>query len=106
MTRTVPISYREFWDVPRIFLAEEDGQLYLFDCPFDEATEDYPDEYRVYLMPHLTEPELAGSWAGLHRKAVREVGTVPISRVAFDPTRRKQIDAAVLDAFAAARPPG
>lgn len=100
--RWVPINYREFWDVPRIFFVEDDGQLYLFDCRFDEAIEDYPDEYRVYLMPHLGAEELAGSWAKVDRKAIRQLGTVPVARVKFDPTKREQIDAAILDEFAAA----
>lgn len=101
MTRWVAINYREFWDVPRIFFTEENSQLYLFDCRFDEEVEDYPDEYRVYLMPQLSEADLAGSWAEVHRMATRELGTVPVDHVTFDPTRRKQIDASVLDGLTA-----
>ena len=36
------IQYRDFYDVPRIFVADYQGRLYLFDCPFDEALDDYP----------------------------------------------------------------
>ena len=31
MNRHVPISYRDFWDVPRVFLARHEGRVYLFD---------------------------------------------------------------------------
>lgn len=105
MSIATPINYREFWDVPRIFFAEHRGQLFLFDCRFDEAVEDYPESYQVFLMPRLTDLEYAGSWADLWRKAVRKVADVPVAAVRFDPTRRKAIGAEVFDAFAPASPP-
>ena len=106
--RWTPITYRGYWDFPRIFLVADGGQTYLFDCAFDEELEDYPDDFRVFLMPPLAEEELAGSWAELFQRATAELGRVPTSAVRFDPTRRKQIDAAVLDALLArpARTPG
>ncbi|MBX9625825.1 MAG: hypothetical protein K2X82_18640 [Gemmataceae bacterium] len=102
MTRWVPIDYRDFWDVPRIFFAAAGGDLFLFDCPFDEEVEDFPNDYRVHRMPPLTPDDRAGSWAELHRKAVRELGTVPVTAVTFDPTKRKFIDGAILDEVAGA----
>lgn len=58
----VPINFRygEFWDVPRIFVVEHEGQLWLFDCPFSDELDDYPDEYAVYLLDPGT--DLEGSW--------------------------------------------
>jgi hypothetical protein len=109
MTRMAAIYYRDFWDVPRIFYFTDRGQTYLFDCPFDESVEDYPDEYRVYLMPDLTEADVAGSWAELPRKARAGVGRLPLSAVRFDPTNRQFVDASILDTLAvptAARAPG
>lgn len=108
MTRWAAIDYRDFWDFPRIFFLTDRGQTYLFDCPFDEESEDYPDEYRVYLMPPMTAVEKDGSWAGLYRKAVAELGRVRTSAVRFDPTKRQFADASVLDTLAAlsARAPG
>ena len=97
MNRWVPIRYRDFWDVPRIFLAEYRGVRLLFDCPFDEDTEDYADAYRVYVMPELAAAELEGSWKELPRRATRLLGVLPVRQVAFDPTRRKEVDAGVLD---------
>jgi hypothetical protein len=92
-----PIRYRDFWDVPRIFLVSYRGQLFLFDCPFDETLEDFPDLYHVYVMPALGEDELSGSWAGLALKAIRHVGDVPIAQVRFDQTKRQGIDPSLLD---------
>jgi hypothetical protein len=31
----IPFRYRDFHDVPRAVVAEYEGDLYLFDCPFD-----------------------------------------------------------------------
>jgi hypothetical protein len=98
MTDWVPVrDYRDFWDVPRIFFVERDGHLYLFDCPFDEETEDFPETYRVSLMPPLTDADLSGSWVGLSQRAIHLLGVVPIAAVTFDPTRRKEIRAEVFD---------
>ena len=97
MERPTPISYRGYWDVPRIFYLTDGGQTYLFDCMFSEDLDDYPDDYRVYLMPPLTEADVAGSWDGLSRLAKAYLGTIPVRDVRFDETRRRLIDAAILD---------
>jgi hypothetical protein len=102
MTAMIPINYRDFWDVPRIFVTSYQGQQFLFDCPFNETAEDYPDRYAVYLMPSLTEDDLQGSWAVLPAKATRRLGTVPVIEIRFDATRRQAIDATVLDEILAA----
>jgi hypothetical protein len=97
MNHWISIRYREFWDVPRIFLVPYQGKWFLFDCPFDEATEDFPDFYRVYLIPEPSEEELAGSWDKLHERATRCMGEVPIAQVHFDSGKRREIDTRVLD---------
>lgn len=91
------INYREFWDVPRVFFAAHNGRDYLFECPFDEKLDDYPDAYRVYEMPALTDAQLQGSWENLSNFALSFAGTVPVSGVRFDPTKRCSIDAAVFE---------
>jgi hypothetical protein len=95
MTAWADINYRGFWDIPRIFFVRHGGQLYLFDCPFDDTIDDYPDSFTVYEMPELTEADYAGSWAHLADKAIRRVGEVPVASVTFDPTKRRQIDTAI-----------
>ena len=97
MNEQAPIRYREFWDVPRIFLVPYKGKWFLFDCPFDESMEDFPDSYRVYIIPEPSEEELADSWDKLHEKATRCSGEVPIAKVHLDPSKRREIDTQVLD---------
>lgn len=93
------IQYRDFHDVPRIFLVEHGGVTFLFDCPFDESTDDYGTTYRVYKMPELAPLALQGSWSQLPRRAVAMVGEVLVSAVEFDPTRRSSIRALTLAEF-------
>ena len=100
----VLIRYRDFWDVPRIFFAEHDGELYLFDSRFDKTSEDYLESYDVYLMPSFGESDYLGSWAEHPQKAICKVGVVPIDSVRFDPTKRKEIGAEVFDLLAVNAP--
>jgi hypothetical protein len=97
MPTWIPIHYRDFWTVPRIFWLIFRDRTFLFDCPFDERVEDFPDHYEVYEMPSLTEEDVKGSWVNLHQRALANYGTVPLKAVRFDETRRQAIDAGVLE---------
>ncbi|HET6576320.1 MAG TPA: hypothetical protein VFG68_22150 [Fimbriiglobus sp.] len=99
MTEWVPIRYRGFWDVPRIFLARFGGQLFLFDCPFSEALDDYPEVYTIYTLPDFADDDIPQDWTTLPARATRTLGTVPVAVVRFDPTRRKAIGVEVFDAL-------
>ncbi len=89
------IRYRDFYDVPRLFVTNYHGQLYLFDCPFDNDLDEYPDSYQVYQLPALTEAELAGSWENLPALALRSLGAVAVADVQFDPAKRTRINTAI-----------
>jgi hypothetical protein len=101
MADWLPILYRGYWDVPRIVLVRRGGQVFLFNCPFSEELDDYPDDYEVFLLPPDTHEEnLPADWTLLRNLAVRRLGTIPVDRVTFDPTRRKFIDGAILEEVA------
>lgn len=89
-----PIRYYEFWDVPRAFIATDASGTYLFDCRFDDQLDDYPDFYRVFAMPPLSEEALAGSWADVSSRPLRELGLARVCDVRFDSSRRKEVDLA------------
>jgi RNA polymerase sigma factor (sigma-70 family) len=91
-----PIQYREFWDIPRIFIAPFQGRTLLFDCRFDEVLGDFPAYFKVFLLPHLDPEELAGSWDDLGHRAIQFIGNVPIEKVRFDPSKRRQVNTALL----------
>ena len=92
-----PMRYREFWDVPRIFLVPYQGIWFLFECPLDEAVEDFRDSYRLYVIPQGSEEELAGSWDRLHEKATQYSGEVAVAQVHFDSSKRREIETKILD---------
>ncbi len=100
MNSWVPIIYRGFWDVPRIFLFQFQDKQFLFDCAFSEELDDYPDDYQVFLMPSdLLETELPTDWTELEGMALCHLGTVPVKLTRFDPTLRKQVDAAIVESL-------
>lgn len=93
----VSIQYRDFYDVPRIFLLRHDGHLLLLDSPFDDDTDEYSASYDVYLMPELSQDTLEGSWTHLRESASRLLGRIPVAAVEFDATRRKYVDTSSLE---------
>lgn len=94
---SIPIKqYRDFWDVPRIFLATKGDCLLLFDCRFNEEKEEYDDKYQVFIMPELTDNELSGSWYQLSERAIKHLGEIPVDGVKFDETHRKFIDGEIV----------
>lgn len=99
------IRYRDFYDIPRIFIVAHDGMQYLFDCPFDDELDDFPDCYLVYQLPAILEDELEGSWERLPGRAERLLGTVPVAEVQFDPTNRERINTTVIEALLDHRDP-
>ena len=99
MTEAVDIQYRDFYDIPRMFVVAHGGQHFLFDGSFSDDQDDYPEDYEVYLMPPLRDEQLAGSWTDLKRLALRSLGRLPTRSVVFDTTRRQSIDAHVLSEF-------
>ncbi len=104
MNQQVPIQYREFYDIPRMFIVEFNGSQFLFDGSFDDSMDEYPDYYNVSLLGHLTNKELAGSWEAIGQRPLRQLGRVQTSAVRFDPTKRKSIDAELLKHLLAAPP--
>lgn len=95
----ISIQYRDFYDLPRIFLLRHEGRLLLLDSPFDENTDEYSAYYDVYLMPELPQETLQGSWGHLRESASRLLGRIPVAAVVFDATRRKAIDTDSLEAL-------
>lgn len=89
------LRYRDFYDIPRAFVVEWQGKLYLFDSAFDVASDEYPDAYEVYQLPaELSDQVDYVSWTDLAHRGSR-VGAVPTSAVEFDRSRRQLMNPAV-----------
>ena len=94
----VPFRYGGFWDVPRSIVLRYRRTLLLLHSPFDDELDEYPDVYSVYELPEAVLPSLAaGSWSFLEGTPLKQLGTVKIKDVKFDPTRHARLDATVLD---------
>ena len=90
----------EFYDVPRCIALRYRERLFLLQSAFDETLDDYPSSYSIYFVPESVEPSLRrGSWEFLRNTRMTRIGEVPIDRVVFDPSKRKELDATVLDGF-------
>ena len=89
----LPIEYRDFHDVPRMLIAEHNGQVFLFDCPFDREADEYGTDFRVY---RLNARPTGTSWASLAEHG-DYVGSIAVDSVRFDSTRRGAIDVSGLD---------
>jgi len=89
------IQYREFYDVPRIFLFRVGGSLFLAECSFDDQMDDYCRHYDLFELPSDT--PLEGSWDALHDSATRNIGQISVSDVVFDETKRRQVDLTSFD---------
>jgi hypothetical protein len=98
------IKYKGFWDVPRIFLTHHQGRTFLFNCAFDEALDDYPDSYKVYLLPDIPDDMLPKDWTTLPTQATQYLGEVPVAHVQFDTSKRQSIDTTVLEQLIARQP--
>jgi hypothetical protein len=98
MNNLIPIQYREFYDVPRMFIVAYQGVSYLFDASFNEKLDDYPDTYAVSVLPPLLPEELTGSWSSLPSRVVSRLTQVLVSAVPFDKTRRQGVEQEFLHA--------
>lgn len=84
----LPIKYREFYDIPRVFLVDFQGSSFFFDCPFDDNLDNYPDFFTVYrLRNDLRDQVESLSWKDLSN-SLEKIGVVYIDKVEFDVTKR------------------
>jgi hypothetical protein len=74
----------DFWDCPRKGIASYEGNLHLFECVFDEITDEYSNVYRLKivsseLLQLITEEEnLRINWDNKRIKTEEDKATYPI----------------------------
>ena len=101
MSKMTGFRYGSFYDVPRAIVLKHRAKYFYLGSPFSENADEYPDEYSVYLFPATMEAAAASSsWDFLSELgSLIYVGSVNIKEVRFDTSKRKEIDATVLDQF-------
>jgi hypothetical protein len=90
------IKYFSFWDVPRTFAFEYSGKVYMLTSEFDDALDEYPDDYEVFVVSDVGDLSMVSDWKSLEPMPKTSVGRVPIASVQFDESRRKYVDGSVL----------
>ena len=90
--RWARIAYRGFYDVPLAFVVVYQDLKLLFWRAFDEAIDDYPETYEVYVVPSTLNLPRWGTWQELPQLATRHLGRIPVAKIVFDPTTRKAVD--------------
>jgi len=102
MAKMTSFQYVEFYDVPRCIALHYRGRLFLLQSAFDENLDDYPSSYSIYILPDSVKASLrSGEWEFLRDTKMTCVGQIRIDQVVFDATKRKELDASILDSFAA-----
>src|SRR5580704_12061669 len=91
------IKYFSFWDVPRTFAFERGGNVYLLTSEFDDALDEYPDDYEVFVVSGVGSLSMVSDWKSIEPLPKTSVGRIPVASVQFDKSHRKYVDGSFLD---------
>jgi hypothetical protein len=95
-----PFRYGWFYDVPRCVTFHYKGKRFLLQSAFDEDLDEYLTDYSVYVIPEAADDSLpACSPEFLSKTPMSCIGRIPIDQVTFDSTRRRELDASILEQF-------
>jgi len=98
MPEMTPFKYGGFYDVPRCISLQYRGLHFLLQSWFDEENDEYPDTYSVSIVPGSADV-LAPCSPEFLSVTMTPLGYLPIADVIFDATKRKDLDASVLERF-------
>ena len=97
--QVVSIEYRDFYDIPRLFIAERHGVVYLFDGQFSASCDDYPSHFNVFrLSSKIDDVRKEPDWSRLNEQG-EHIAVVLADTIEFDVTRRKSISDRVFDSL-------
>src|SRR5215470_15739489 len=77
----VEIRYFSFWDVPRTFAFEYGGKVYLLTSEFDDALDEYPDDYDVFVVSGIGNLSMVNDWKSIEPLPRTFVGKLPVASV-------------------------
>lgn len=97
MAGNIPFIYREFYDVPRIIILRRGNLQILLESAFDAEADEYSDNYKVFVLPNISDEDLKGSWETLASRATGLLGEIRVSDLDFDPSRRNDINPVLID---------
>jgi hypothetical protein len=85
---------------PRLIIVKYCDKLFLLGSYFDEALDDYDEEYTIEIVPQWAEQRTESSWDFLKEIERRVVGIVAVKEVVFDKTKRQFLNPGFLDKYA------
>lgn len=102
----LPIIYSGFWDVPHAFFTVYEDKTYFFRRGyFDEEIDDYPPNYKIYLVENMSLEEAIEPCDPPHQSVILTdipkleanelVGELPTKDVVFDETNRRFVNVSV-----------
>jgi hypothetical protein len=103
----IPFEYGEFYDFPRQITFQVGEEWFLLRSYFDEEKDEYSDVYDVYLLPFRSKDDFQAHpdfWMPLATAV--HLGQIPVAEVGLDETRRRSIDARVVEQWLSARKHG
>ena len=98
MHTMTPFRYGGFYDVPRCIYLQYKGLHFLLLSEFDEDTDEYTTVYSLYVVPESAHSLVPCSPEFLSTPMVC-IGQIPIDQVTFDISKRKELDASIIDHF-------
>jgi hypothetical protein len=102
MAEMTPFEYAGFYDVPRCILISYRERRFLLESSFNEDLDDYETSYSVYSVPELAPDSLRDNTGNFFSTpSMLCVGHIRVEDVLFDPSKRKLLDASILDSLVA-----
>jgi hypothetical protein len=92
----VPFKYHAFWDVPRFIVCTVQGTELLLDAGFDDALDEYSPDYKVYVLPLDLDLKSLYTWPQLPSADSSYLGSIAVSSIEFDPTKRQELESGPL----------
>jgi hypothetical protein len=100
MPKMTPFQYGNFYDVPRCISLHFMGRRFLLQCAFDDDLDEYLSDYSIYIVPEATDESRPICHPDfLSNTPMACIGHIPIHQIQFDPTKRAELDASILDSF-------
>ncbi len=90
----VPFAYRDFHDVPRAIVFHARGRRFFLDCELDPELDEFPDTYRLMELPLDLELH-SKDWRDLEEEHCALLGSVPVTELVLDESRRRWLNAGV-----------
>ena len=84
--------------MPRFVIVEADARVLLLDSSFDAVLDDFAPDYTVYQLPATVLESLGDDWTNLSLGG-RLLGTIRVSEVRFDDSRRKAVSESSIHRF-------